>query len=106
MEMLLNSKMSWQKLKQILPKDKTSLHLHAEVGSKQVCMLWQKYAAKWFSDYTMKSHEAINFRNGVITIIIRNPLLVDQIKSYQNKIIESINISLGKRLVKSIKYRF
>ena len=97
--------MSFQKLKQILPQETTNLHLRAEVGSKQVCMLWQKYAVKWFSNYIMNSHEAINFRDGVITIIVRNSLLVSQIRPYQNKIIEAINLSLGKKLVKSIKYR-
>ncbi|MEA1910044.1 MAG: DciA family protein [Patescibacteria group bacterium] len=98
--------MSFQELKTLIPKDKANLHLRAQVRGEQVCMLWRKYAAKWFSGYVMKSHEPINFRDGQITIIVKNSFLPGQIKMQQRKIIQSINLALDKTVVKSIKYRF
>lgn len=93
------------KLQNLLPKQIKDLHLNAEVGGAQVCGLWQEYAGQFFLANIMDNHEAINFRDGVLTILTNNPAITEEIKHQKHKIIFLINRALGKGLVVSVRFR-
>ena len=97
--------MNLQKLESLLPKQIKDLHINAEVGGEQVCKLWHEYASQFFMVRTMQNHEAINFRDGVLTILVSSPDVAEEIQSQQHKIISRINRSLGKPLVKTLRLR-
>lgn len=97
--------MSLQPLQSLLPKQIEDLHLNAEIGGAQVCKLWQEYAGQFFLSRTMQNHEAINFRDGVLTILVSSPEVAEEIQSQQHKIISRINRSLGHNLVVSVRFR-
>lgn len=97
--------MSLEKLQSLLPKQINELHLKAEVEGSQVCKLWQEYAGQFFLAHTIDNHEAINFRDGVLTILTNSPEITEEIRAQQHKIIIRINRALGHNLVTSIRFR-
>lgn len=97
--------MSLEKLQSLLPKQIKDLHLKAEVEGFQVCKLWQEYASQFFLAHTMDNHEAINFRDGVLTILVSSPEVAEEIKDQQHKIVARINRALGHNLVTNIRFR-
>ena len=97
--------MNLQKLQSLLPKQIKDLHLKAEVGGEQVCKLWQEYANQLFMARTMQNHEAINFRDGVLTILVSSPEIVEELRAQQHKVISRINHTLGKPLIKTLRFR-
>ncbi len=97
--------MSLQKLDSLLPKQIKDLHLRAEIDGMQVCKLWHEYAEQFFLSRTMENHEAINFRDGVLTILTNSPEIAEEIKTRKHKIIARINRALGKNLVVSVRFR-
>jgi len=97
--------MSLQKLDSLLPKQIKDLQLKAEVDGAQVCKLWHEYASQFFMAHMMDNHEAINFRDGVLTILTSNPGVAEEIKNHQHRIFACINRALGKKLVVSVRFR-
>ncbi len=97
--------MNLQKLESLLPKQIKDLHINAEVGGEQVCKLWHEYANQLFMARTMQNHEAINLREGVLTILVNSPEIAEEIQRQQHKIISRINRSLGKPMVISVRFR-
>lgn len=96
--------MSWQKINELLPQETKQLQQRAQVEGAQVCRLWQEYAGRFFLERIIKNHEAINFREGVLTITVANPEYLSELRAQQYKIIGLINQALGKRLVKTVRY--
>lgn len=97
--------MSLQKLDSLLPTQLDQLHLKAEVEGAQVCKLWHEYAEQFFLSRVMENHEAINFRDGVLTILTNTPEIAQEIQTQKYKIIARINRALGRNLVTSIRFR-
>ena len=97
--------MSLVKLQSLLPKQIEDLHLNAEIGGAQVCKLWHEYAGQFFLSSAMRNHEAINFRDGVLTILVSNPEITEEIQRQQHKIISRINRTLGQPLVQTLRFR-
>ena len=97
--------MNLQKLESLLPKQIKDLSLNAEIDGAQVCMLWHEYADQFFLSKTMQNHEAINLREGVLTILVNSPEIAEEIQRQQHKIISRINRSLGKPMVISVRFR-
>jgi len=79
--------------------------LKAEVDGAQVCKLWHEYAKQFFLSRTMQNHEAINFRDGVLTILTSSPEVAEEIQTQKHRIISRINRALGHNLVVSIRFR-
>ena len=97
--------MSLQKLQSLLPKHIKDLHLKAEVDGAQVCKLWHEYAEQVFLSRTMRNHEAINFRDGVLTILTSTPEIAEEIQTQKHRIISRINRALGKPIIYSVRFR-
>jgi len=97
--------MSLQKLQSLLPKQIKDLCLKAEVEGSQICKLWQEYAGQFFLAHTMDNHEAINFRDGVLTILVSSTEVAEEIRTQQYKIVARINRTLGKNLILSVRFR-
>lgn len=97
--------MSLQKLASLLPENITELQTNAQVEGAQVCQLWNDYAQQYFLATINNKHEAINFRDGILTILISSPEVAEEIKSQQYKIVSRINHSLGHNLVASVRFR-
>ena len=96
--------MSLQKLQSLLPKQIKDLHLKAEVDGAQVCKLWYEYAGQFFLSRTMENHEAINFREGVLTILTNTPEIAEEIQTQKHRIIARINRTLGQGVLLKIRY--
>ncbi|MBU1092619.1 DUF721 domain-containing protein [Patescibacteria group bacterium] len=97
--------MSLQKLANLLPEDITQLQTNAQVEGAQICQLWNDYAKQFFLKTIIEKHEAINFRDGILTILITDPAIVYNIKSQKHKIVSQINRALGHNLVVSVRFR-
>jgi predicted nucleic acid-binding Zn ribbon protein len=97
--------MNWQKLSKILPPEADKAHLRAQVEGAQVCKLWCEYASQVFMARTMRHHEAINFRDGILTVTVTDSTIVSELKAQQRRIIRQINRALGKTLIHSVRYR-
>ena len=97
--------MNLVKLQSLLPRQIKDLHLKAEVDGAQVCKLWHEYAGQCFLSRTMENHEAINFRDGVLTILTNNPEITEEIQTQKHRIISRINHALGKNVVISVRFR-
>lgn len=93
------------KLQSLLPKQISDLQVNAEVGGAQVCKLWHEYAGQYFLNNIMENHEAINFRDGVLTILTNSPEIAEEIRRQKHKIIFLINRTLGRNLITSIRFR-
>jgi len=97
--------MSLQKLQSLLPKQIKDLSVKAEVDGAQVCRLWHEYAEQCFLSRVMENHEAINFRDGVLTILANSPEITEEIQTQKHRIISRINRALGKNVVISVRFR-
>jgi len=97
--------MSLQKLESLLPKQIKELHTQAQIDGAQVCRLWHEYASQFFLNNTMEKHEAINFRDGILTILVSSPEVTEEIRAQQHKIVSRLNRTLGKNLVQSLRFR-
>ena len=97
--------MSLQKLASLLPKDAQQLQSNAQIEGVQVCQLWNDYAQQFFLKTILEKHEAINFRDGILTILITDPAIIYDIKNQKHKIIAQINNALGKKFVVSVRFR-
>ena len=97
--------MSWQRVDKLLPKEAKDLSTRAQVAGSQVCRLWEEYAGKLFLARTMKNHEAINFRDGVLTVAVESSLVAAELKAYEYRIVGQINRALDKDLVRTVNYR-
>ena len=97
--------MNWQKVDKILPKEMATVQSRAKIEGAQVCRLWHGYSGQLFLSRTMKNHEAINFRDGVLTVVVSNSLIAAELKPYERRIVSQINRALGKSLVHSVRYR-
>jgi len=96
--------MSWQKIAESIPRDARSISRSAQVDSAAICKMWQEYAAKFLLDRAIGAHEAINFRDGVITISVIDATYLSDIRYQQRKIVRLINQALGGSLVKTVRY--
>ena len=97
--------MNWHKVDKLLPQKIDQLHLRAQIDGAQVCRLWREYAAQFFLSKIMNSHEAINFRDGILIIAVNTPRYLEEIKTQQRKIVQLINKTLGCSLIKRVRYR-
>lgn len=96
--------MSWRKIAETIPKDIDKLSSAAQVEGAQVCKLWHEYAARFLLPKALGAHEAINFRDGVLTISVTDSTYLSDIRSQQRKIIRLINQALGGNLVRKVRY--
>ncbi|MFA5270012.1 MAG: DUF721 domain-containing protein [Patescibacteria group bacterium] len=96
--------MTWQKLTETIPSDAKNISQNAAIDSGQVCKLWQEYAAKFLLDKAMAAHEAINFRDGVLTVSVTDATYLTDIRYQQRKITRLINQALGTNLIKTVRY--
>lgn len=96
--------MSWQKIAEAIPRDVEHISQNASIDSAQVCKLWHEYAAKFLLSRAFGAHEAINFRDGVLTISVVDPEQLINIRSQQRRITRLVNQALGASLVKTIRY--
>ncbi|OGB75227.1 hypothetical protein A2810_01975 [candidate division Kazan bacterium RIFCSPHIGHO2_01_FULL_49_10] len=96
--------MPWQKIAATIPRDAKNISRRAQIDSGQVCKLWQEYAARFLLARAVQAHEAINFRDGVLTISVADATYLTDIRYRQRKIIGLINQALGANLVKTIRY--
>ncbi|HAR54725.1 TPA: hypothetical protein DCR79_00310 [Patescibacteria group bacterium] len=97
--------MSLQKLSNLLPENITELRTNAQIEGAQVCQLWNDYAKQFFLKTISEGHEAINFRDGVLTILISEAAFADEINNQKHKIMASVNHALGKNMVVSVRFR-
>jgi len=96
--------MNWYKLNKVLPPKISNLSDRAQIDGVLVCHLWQEHAAKFFLTSVMQNHEAINFREGVLTVNVAIRRHLPEIKAKQGRIVRLINKALGKNLVTKVKY--
>lgn len=96
--------MPWRKIAEAIPKDIDKLSAGAQVEGAQVCKLWHEYAARFLLPKAMGAHEAINFRDGVLTISVTDATYLSDIRSQQRKVIRLVNQALGGNLVQSVRY--
>ena len=96
--------MTWQRIAEAIPRDAKNISRAAQIDSAQVCRAWHEYAAKFLMDGAMRAHEALNFRDGVLTISVGDATHLDAVRFQQRKIIRLINQSLGSDLVKTVRY--
>jgi len=96
--------MTWQKISEAIPRDAKTISRGAQVDGAQVCKLWHEYAAQYFGPIAMAAHEALNFRDGVLTISVADATYLLDIRRQQPKIIRLINQALGGNLVKTVRY--
>ncbi|MFH1088414.1 MAG: DciA family protein [Patescibacteria group bacterium] len=97
--------MSLQKLSSLLPENITELQTNAQVEGAQICQLWNDYAKQFFLKTIIEKHEAINFRDGVLTILVTDPAVIYDIRSQKHKIVAQVNHILGHNLVVSVRFR-
>lgn len=97
--------MSLQKLSNLLPKNSQQLQSSAQIEGAQVCKLWNDYAQQYFLDMINQNHEAINFRDGILTISVASLHIKSELKTQQAKIISRINHSFSSPIVKLVRYR-
>ncbi len=98
--------MNWHKLNKVLPQKVSNLSDRAQIDGVLVCRLWQEYAAKFFLTSVMQNHEAINFRDGILTINVSIRRHLPEIKAKQGRIVRLTNKALGKNLITKVKYNF
>jgi predicted nucleic acid-binding Zn ribbon protein len=96
--------MNWQKVADSIPRDAKNISQDASVDGATVCKLWQEYAAKALLGRAIQAHEAINFRDGVITISVTDSTYLDDIRSQQRRVTRLVNQALGSSLVKTVRY--
>jgi len=97
--------MNWQKIAEAIPRDAKNISQNAQVDSAQVCKLWNECAAKFLLDGAMRAHEAINFRDGVLTISVGDATYLDDIRHREYRVIRLINQALGATMVTNVKYK-
>ncbi len=92
-------------LDQLLGGRLKHLKLNKQVEGANVCALWQKYANKFFLKSIMENHDAISFREGVLTVLVTNPIYSQEIRNQEWKIVLAINKELGDKVLKRVVYR-
>lgn len=97
--------MNWQRVDKLLPAQAGELQERAQVAGSQVCRLWDEGVQKLFLARTAKNQEAINFRDGVLTVAVASPLVAGELKAQEARIIRSINRALDKPLITAVRYR-
>lgn len=95
----------FKEVKDLLGDRINKLGLQGPTDGATVVTLWNKYASQIFLSSVMSQSEAINFRNGVLTIMAGNPICAQEIMYQQYKIINQINKELGRETVKRIRFR-
>lgn len=96
--------MTWQKIAETIPRDAKTISRGAQIDSAQVCKLWHEYAAQFLLDKAMSAHEALNFRDGILTVSVTDSTYLLDVRSQQRKIIRLINQALGANLVRKVRY--
>ncbi|OGB74268.1 hypothetical protein A2V68_00690 [candidate division Kazan bacterium RBG_13_50_9] len=92
-------------MSKILPEGARQLKSRAQVEGAQVCKLWHEYAARFLLSKAMEAHEAMNFRDGVLTIEVTDLTYLFEIKACRPKVIGLINKVMDGGLVKRVRYR-
>lgn len=81
------------------------LKLNKQAEGANLCALWQKHAAKVFLKSIMENHDAISFREGVLTILVTNPIYSQELRNQEWKIKKAINNELGSEVLKRVSYK-
>ena len=97
--------MSWQRVNQLLPTQAGELSRRAQISGASVCRLWDEGVQKLFLARTANNQEAINFRDGVLTVAVASPMVAGELKAHEARIIRSINRVLGQPPVTAVRYR-
>ena len=95
----------FKEVKDLLGDRINKLGLQGPTDGATVVTLWNKYAGEIFLASVMSQCEAINFRNGVLTIMAGNPICAQEVMYQQHRIMGKINMELGKEVVKRIRFR-
>ena len=96
--------MNWQKIAEAIPRDAKNISKVAQIDSAQVCRSWNECAARFLLDGAMRAHEAINFRDGLLTVSVTDATYLIDIRYQQRKIVRSVNQALGTNLVQTVRY--
>lgn len=87
----------WQKIDQLLDKQTRKYGVYNQAEASRICFEAQKIYKDLF--------RPLSFKNGVLTILVKNSIKAQEIQLQSHKIIEKINKKIGSPAVKRLKFR-
>jgi len=95
--------MSFQSIKDLLPKNVARKGLTRSIQAGLVCRAWDEAAEKILSSKVLKKVEPLNFRDGVLTVSAAHPAYSAEVMNYKDKIIKAMG-DKGK-MIKRIRFK-